>query len=204
VEFSRSFILELGRYARGPTIALAALAAPLDGAHAGFFDFLFSPPPPTYYQSAPPAYPSGMGPRWRPHVIFHARRPKPVALHHPHKVIAEKTRHAKLAHTVAGLMDDDSLQNGDAVMTDRGIRIFTGDAGSHHALDDFVKLSDTKGVSKRMRAALAEIDANRSEGRGSAPRASNIMTGRSAADSDVSAGALITDPRGRVIRYVGP
>lgn len=210
--FSRRLISGLGRYARGPAIAAAVLAMPFDSAHAGFFDFLFNPPPPV--QSQPPGYYSGrMAPRWHPHAYFHERRPRAMALHH-HPGSVEKTRHAKLshgdrshvavAHAAPGLMDDDSLQDGDAVMTDRGVRIFTGDSGDHHKPEDFAKLSETKGLSSRARTALVAIDANRSDGRGSNLHDTNVMTGRSAADSGVSTGKLIMDPRGRMIRYVGP
>ena len=53
------------------------------------------------------------------------------------------------------LMDDDSLRRGDAVVTPSGIRIFIGSSGSHHAPEDFRKLSEIKGLSKVERKALA-------------------------------------------------
>ncbi len=206
----------LANHARCAVLAAALFALPVDGAQAGFFDFLFNPPPPAAPSPPPGYYSGGARPRAHshPYPVFHARRPKPevaVALHHHHKVTAEKTRHAAASHAAMppraapGLMEDDSLEDGDAVMTDRGIRIFTGDSDSHHKPEEFTKLSETKGLSKHARAALAEIDANRSEGGGRALRDEfNVMTGRSAAESDASAGAVITDPRGRKIRYVGP
>ncbi|WOJ88748.1 hypothetical protein RZS28_13115 [Methylocapsa polymorpha] len=201
--FSQRLILGFGRHARVLAIAAAALASSLNGAHAGFFDFLFGPQP--VLRSPAPGYPGGMGPRWHPHAYFHARRPRVVVLHHRHLAAVEKTRHAAGSHAAPGIMEDDSLQDGDAVMTERGIRVFTGDdSRDHHKPEEFAKLSETKGLSSRARAALTAIDAHRSEGGGSLLRGPDVVTGRSAADSKVSEGELITDPRGRVIRYVGP
>lgn len=134
----------------------------------------------------------------RPHPRLHIERTAHAPASH------EKHAHVAAAHARPDLLNDASLQDGDAVMTNRGIRIFTGDSGDRHTLDEFAKLSETKGLSKRARATLAEIDANRSEGGGAAPRSSDVVTGRSAADREISAGSLITDPRGRLIRYVGP
>lgn len=205
--FSQTLISGFGRHARVLAIAAAALASSLNGAHAGFFDFLFGPQP--VLRSPAPGYSGGMAPRWHPHAYFYARKTRSVALHHRHLATVEKTRHAALSHAgpphpAPGLMDDDSLQDGDAVMTERGIRIFTGDSSDHHKPYEFAKLSETKGLSSRARTALTAIDAHRSDGGGSVLRGPDVVTGRSAADPEVSAGALITDPRGRVIRYVGP
>ncbi|WP_156898072.1 hypothetical protein [Methylocapsa acidiphila] len=189
---------------------MALLSLSTSSADAGFFDFLFSPPPPMMQQSPPPGY--AMRPRVHPRPTFHARkrtRETTVALHHPHhRLTVENARHSgaarAAAHAASGIMEDDSLEEGDAVMTDRGVRIFTGDSGKRHTPDEFAALHETKGLSKRARAALAEIDANRSERGGELQRQSDVVTGRSAAETGLSAGTLITDPRGRSIRYVGP
>jgi hypothetical protein len=104
-----------------------------------------------------------------------------------------------------GILDDDSLREGDAVMTHLGIKIFTGASGQHHKSGDFVSLAQTKKVSKRDLTALLAIDAHRSSGESAPATApSPIVTGRSVADSAVAAGEMITDPKGRAIRYVGP
>jgi len=193
-----------GRAARGAAFAAVALVLPLNTAHAGFFDFLFAPPPlaPTPYQG----YPGGMSPHWRGIPHYHRRRPKVVERRRHHNVAAiEKTRRGALTHIAAtGIMDDGSLQDGDAVMTQRGIRIFTGSSSAHHSQEDFAKLSEIKGLSGRARAALAAIDANRSEPGDHVLRHSDMLTGRSAADPRLSAGVMMADPKGRMIRYVGP
>ena len=126
------------------------------------------------------------------------------------------------------LMDDDSLRDGDAVMTADGLRVFIGEKGPHHEQDDFVKVSETDGLTRRKRAALLAVDKGY-------PGAPAVVTGRSvserksaeapvgasgdvaketaaaaedagnsAAPSELSAGVPIIDPRGRRLRYVGP
>lgn len=204
MRFFATIFSRRGRAARGAVFAAAALALalPLDTAQAGFFDFLFAPPPfaPNPYQG----YPGAMAPHWRgPHL--HRHRPK-IVERRRHRIAAiEKTQRGALTHIAStGIMDDKSLQEGDAVMTQRGIRIFTGSSNAHHSPDDFAKLSEIKGLPGRARAALAAIDANRSESGDLAPRQQGVLTGRSAADPRLSAGAMIADPKGRMIRYVGP
>ncbi|VFU08249.1 conserved protein of unknown function [Methylocella tundrae] len=97
-------------------------------------------------------------------------------------------------------MDDDSLRDGDAVMTPDGIRIFTGSSSTHHSTDDFAKISEIKGLPSRERNVLLAIDAGSSGGSGD----SALLVGRSVADSGLSEGAMITDAKGHRIRYVGP
>ena len=96
-------------------------------------------------------------------------------------------------------MDDESLRNGDVVMTADGIRVFTGSAGSHHNEDDFAKISDIKGLSKTQRSALLFIDSGAASAGSYA-----FVAGRSVAEGSTAAGEIITDPRGNKIRYVGP
>ena len=97
-------------------------------------------------------------------------------------------------------MDDESLRPGDAVVTASGIRIFIGSSGSHHAPEDFRKLSEIKGLPKRERKALAALD-----GQGSGPDGkSGMAAGRSASELKLVSGETIIDPQGRSIRYVGP
>jgi hypothetical protein len=113
-------------------------------------------------------------------------------------VVADNHPVGPLAPT--DLMDDDSLRLGDAVMTASGIRIFIGSSGTHHAPQDFRKLSEIKGLSKRERKALAALDTQ-----GSGPDGKQGMaTGRSASELNLVLGETIIDPQGRSIRYVGP
>ncbi len=98
------------------------------------------------------------------------------------------------------LMDDDSLQPGDAVMTASGIRIFIGPPGDHHAPEDFRKPSEIKGLPKVERKALAALD-DQGTGMDGKP---GMATGRSASERKLVFGETIIDPQGRSIRYVGP
>jgi hypothetical protein len=183
----------LSSAARRATIAVAsciALAIVVSPARAGFFDFLFP--------SAQPAMPA-----YRPPPHFFHRRIAHVE-HHQKKIVAAP-RHRIVeakAHPVApgavDLMDDDSLRDGDAVMTPTGLRIFVGSEGRHHSQGDFARISDTEGLSRRARSALLAVDA------GHAGEAPAPVTGRSATDTGISAGVPIVDPRGQKIRYVGP
>jgi hypothetical protein len=189
----------LRRCTKGASVAAAACLAltfPLASANAGFFDFLFAPQPSP--QIAVP-YPDQMSQRFG----YHRRRPKPVALHR--KIQMAKIHRSALPHLGLDFMDDDSLHNGDAVMTPSGIRIFTGSSSDRHSADDFSKLSEIKGLSSRKRAALVAIDAHLSAATEQPKdRAADAVTGRSVADAGVSEGSIITDPKGRQIRYVGP
>ena len=131
-----------------------------NSAKADFFDFLFGPRPAVV--SPMPIYPGRMSPRWRAEPRFHKREHHRVAHHHPvfvDKSGIEKGRHSNSPRAVTGLMDDDSLQDGDAVMTQSGIRIFIG-SGDHHRLEDFVSPSEIKGLSRRRRSSLAAIEAH--------------------------------------------
>lgn len=183
VRFSLS---KCARAASFAAVACLAFAFPLSAANAGFFDFLFAPLHP-----AQPTYSEQYAPRPLPK--------KKTAAHRPKNLVA-KLHPAKGAHAapVVGLMEDESLRNGDVVMTADGIRIFTGSSGSHHSEDDFTKISDTEGLSKTQRSALLFLDA------GSAGAEPAVLAGRSVADGSTAAGEIITDPRGNRIRYVGP
>ena len=116
------------------------------------------------------------------------------------KNLVAKLHPAKGTHAapVVGLMEDESLRNGDVVMTADGLRVFTGSAGSHHSEEDFAKISDTEGLSKTQRSALLFLDS------GAAGGGAMLVAGRSVAEPSNTAGEIITDPRGNKIRYVGP
>jgi hypothetical protein len=165
-----------------------ALIAPVSPAQAGFFDFLFPPQP---SPALAPGYPPGF--RYE-----HRQHRRKIAARHPRIVVARS--HPSSAHGVTGFMDDDSLRDGDAVMTPDGIRIFTGSSSAHHSADYFAKISEIKGLPSRERNALLAIDAGNSGGSGD----SALLIGRSVADSGLSEGAMITDAKGHRIRYVGP
>ncbi len=129
------------------------------------------------------------------HVEHHKKK---VAAAPRHRIVEAK------AHPVApgsvDLMDDDSLRDGDAVMTADGLRIFVGSEGRHHSSDDFARISETEGLSRRERSALLAVDAGRA-GEGRQPA---LVAGRSASNKGISAGVSIVDSRGARIRYVGP
>ena len=167
-------------------------------ADAGFFDFLFGPPPQT--RAVEPYYP------YPGHFRRHADR----GFHrHAHRLAARvklvvADRHPVRPLGPVDIMDDDSLKRGDAVMTQAGIRIFVGYSSSHHEPEDFRRISEIKKLSRRERSALAALDARSLNSREQKPAGKAIVTGRSASEQEVTVGETITDPNGRTIRYVGP
>jgi hypothetical protein len=176
---------------------LASMSAPLPASAAStdFFDFLFNPKSPLW---AP----------FRQEPEQPVQRAAPVRKKKPHNLamrtmhLVEKARPSGLPLASRDFMDDRSLRGGDAVMTPSGIRIFTGPPGSRHTPENFARLSEIKGLGKHERAALAVLD-DRGSGASRAEPERSLATGRSAAERD-AAGSLITDPKGRTIRYVGP
>lgn len=203
----------------GLAVALAPLALPVsfDAANAGFFDFLFQPqqPAPGAYAPQSPGFrethdrrhfhqrPSRRVAEHHPKRDEHRRAPKQIVLRHPkwdEKDSCCKSKEA--ARPAPVLLEDDSLREGDAVMTHSGIKVFTGDAGSHHKIDDFALVSDAD-ISKRARKALLAMDPFRSSS-DQLPAQAGLTTGRSAAEPHVTTGDMIVDPRGNMVRYVGP
>lgn len=202
---------------RNCALALAvvgvALSVPLESAKAGFFDFLFQPQlfAPEAYAPRPRRHPhsaSDFSRRHRLAIKRHAAKVRhagrPVALLHPKW--EEKDPCCKVAGAARPapvLLDDDSLREGDAVMTHSGLKVFMGDSGPHHRLEDFAPLSDAKSLPRRVRKILLELDPR---GSGNEPRRAQLelTTGRSAAAATMATGSMIVDPRGNRIRYVGP
>ncbi|WP_139223458.1 hypothetical protein [Methylocapsa palsarum] len=200
-------------------LALASFTLPisLNTANAGFFDFLFSSPQPAPSNYAP--QPRGLR-EAHSHRFFHLRSSRRFAEHHPtrddHRRATKQIvlRHPKwddkdaccrsreAARPAPVLLDDESLREGDAVMTHSGIKVFTGDAGPHHKIDDFALVRDA-GIPKRARKALLAMDPYRT-GSSALPVAAGLTTGRSAAEPLVAPGAMIVDPKGNNVRYVGP
>jgi hypothetical protein len=172
-------------------------------AHAGFFDFLFGP-----FQSRTVGHNGGYFggmPGYRG-PVFH-RHAERGFNRHEHQLaarrklsVANETGDSAPPPAPADLVDDDSLRPGDAVMTASGIRIFVGSSGTPHSPQDFRKLSEIKGFSKRERKALAALDAQGS----TLDSNPGMATGRSASELKTVSGETIIDPRGRSVRYVGP
>jgi hypothetical protein len=169
-------------------------------AQAGFFDFLFGPPPQTQAVRPYEAYPG----HFRRHAdpSFH-RQPHNFTAHRK-PVIVDRTDHKVGPQAPIDIMDDDSLQHGDAVMTQAGIRIFVGDSSDHHQPEEFRKISEIKKLSQRERKALAALDAPGANPGGQTAGQSDMVTGRSATEHNVTTGETITDPNGRTVRFVGP
>ena len=179
-------------------VAVAGISFP-SIAQAGFFDFLFGPPS---QQAVRPyeAYPG----HFRRHAdpSFHRHAHNFTA--HRKLVVADRTDHKVGPQAPIDIMDDDSLQQGDAVMTQAGIRIFVGDSSDHHQPEEFRKISEIKKLSQRERKALAALDAPGASPGGQTAGQSDMVTGRSATEHNVAAGETITDPNGRTVRFVGP
>jgi hypothetical protein len=185
------------------TVGLGQSAIFSGTARAGFFDFLFGPPPQAPaargYEPYPPHMRAPRYPlRWR---AFRKHQ------HREHQFTARRTlivaniaEHPGRLGGPVDLMEDESLRKGDAVMMPGGIRIFVGYPGSPHTPEDFRKPADVNGLSKRERKAFAGLDAQDTDSAGK-----SVMTsGRSAQQLKEGVGKTITDPKGRLIRYVGP
>ena len=176
-------------------------------AHAGFFDFLFGPPPAARSYAYPGGEPfRGGGPVFRRRAEHPTHRHAHVLATHRKVILAAKTDHPEAVGPQApvDLMDDDSLRHGDAVMTQTGIKIFVGYSSDHHRPEDFRKISEIKKLSKRERSAFAALDASSLNQGAQSGSNSGMATGRSASENKLTAGETITDPNGRTIRYVGP
>lgn len=178
--------------------ALAFTFYPAAPAKAGFFEDLFGSLSAVFDPSAQPQRQMRPGP---PPTM---RKVKKRSAAKPRLTVVEKKRRTGPPMPLPGLMEDPSLQMGDAVMTKGGVRIFTGSTGTHHRPQDFVSLADVRGLPKRTRTSLAEIDANRARPDRLAASKASLMTGRSAAELPLETGTLVTDSRGRTLRYVGP
>jgi hypothetical protein len=191
-----------GRLIMAAAAALLALILALPGsAQAGFFDELFGQlfRPPVYqsYRAYPPrgATP-GYRPRWH---HFGHKAGRNVATH-KRTIVVERPEKAVERQEPVDIMEDKSLRRGDAVMTVAGIRVFVGDSGDRHDPEDFRRPSEVRGLSKIERKALAALDTKGS----ASDLTGGIATGRSATDRKITAGEIITDAKGRTIRYVGP
>jgi len=168
-------------------------------AQAGFFDFLFGPPPQAVRPYEPfPGY-------VHRHVVHRFHWPAHKFAARRKFILADKKRdHPMGPQAPTDIMDDDSLRRGDAVMTQAGIRIFEGYSSDHHRPEDFLKISEIKKLSQRERRALAALDSPVSNKGGQTAGKPDIVTGRSATEDQITVGETIIDPNGRTVRYVGP
>ena len=171
------------------------LAALPGTAQAGFFEQLFGAAP----QSAPPVLAPSYGydgPR--------AFEGAPVP-HRAKRKVAVADQKPKLQKPT-DLMHDTTLQNGDAVMTKDGLRVYIGDEGAaKHKRDDFEPINAVDGMPKQERNALVAMDTTVNDPLRGALTPDTIASGRSASvASPVSAGHAVVDPRGKTVRYVGP
>jgi len=174
-------------------------------AHAGFFDFLFGAQPASRsYEAFPGGAPFRAGPVFRRRADHPYHRHAHALAAHRKVLLAEKTDYPVGPQAPVDLMDDDSLQHGDAVMTQTGIKIFVGYSSDHHRPEDFRKISEIKKLSKRERGAYAALDAPGLNPGGQTAGSPGVVTGRSASENKITTGETITDPNGRTIRYVGP
>ncbi len=102
----RMSLADCARQAAIAATAGLALTVPFNAANAGFFDFLFAPQP---AQTAAPIY------RPAPHFHYHHQPKRKVVSRHAK--FADDRTHPSPARLVSSFMDDDSLKDGDVVMT---------------------------------------------------------------------------------------
>jgi hypothetical protein len=173
---------------------------PMVNAQAGLFDFLNqSAPEPQRTLTIERPAPANLPPI-QPLPQYKVEPPRHIT------VVHENTQEKApiLERQSPGLIKDPTLRDGDAVMTQHGIRIFAASFDGRRP-NDFVTLAETKGLTLEERTALAEIDAHRSEEGWQSKSAGHdqLITGRSAANT-AHAWKWLRDPKGHLVRYVGP
>jgi hypothetical protein len=183
---------------RSVLLACIAFSVQTGVAHAGFFDMLFG----TQGQPAAPSYNAPLDDSYLQARPFDRMR-------RPHKHVAAELKedHAaiKEAAKTTDIMHDKTLRPGDAVVTEKGVRIFEGEKSSSHDGDDFIKVSEAPKLSPELRNTLDAIDAHRSQpswqmGEAELP----LQTGRSSASDAPQSALAATDKDGHTIRNVGP
>jgi hypothetical protein len=201
----------------GTVVLIGSAISPALG--AGFFETLFGPSP---KQAAPPPPPfQKVYPRGDLRTIqrFHAIRKIHPAFHRE-KVAAlgrpfsEKDKSApvkccaSVAEAMRAISHDRTLQPGDLVMTERGLKIFVGASGGFHAARDFAAFRQTRGFSPDLRQS-ASLGRTKSAG---AARSLTIFSQQSKSnhENDISLRPLddaarrtVVDARGRRLRLVG-
>jgi hypothetical protein len=184
----------------GLASAIAISYAPFDPARAGLFDFLNQGTPELGQRTIERPEPTDLPAILNPVAKSHAEAPRHITVvHHT------QDKDAVLARQSAAFMKDSTLRDGDAVMTQNGIRIFAASVSDGHRANEFATLAETNGLSPAQRTALAEIDAQRSEAGGQSKSTGHdqLITGRSATTSD-HPWKWVRDPKGQLVRYVGP
>ncbi|ACB94520.1 hypothetical protein [Beijerinckia indica] len=184
-----------------PLLFLAgAWLLPVQPAQAGFFEALFG------LENNEPRI--SVMPAERHHTIHHPspkKRPKMHARVHaaPKPVIM----HVLTGEPMQALMRDTTLQQGDVVMTPKGLRIFMGESESPHEAKDFLALSALSGRKARHKELLTAIDSARANPI-FPPRqevTDDLASGRSVAlDASVSIPIALRSETRPFIRYVGP
>jgi hypothetical protein len=183
---------------RSALLACAAFSLQTGVAHAGLFDMLFG----SQGQSTAPSYDAPLDdPSVLPQAFGRIRRP------HRHVAVELKEDHAaiKEAAKSTDIMHDKTLRPGDAIVTEKGVRIFEGEKSADHDIDDFVRVAEAPKMSQELRGTLGEIDAHRSQpswqiGEAELP----VQTGRSSASDAPQSVKVAVDANGHTIRNVGP
>ena len=123
---------------------------------SSFFKAIFSPPP----APAPVYQPFEYGP------APDAERPRPRVLHRPRTAPGaeaqggpEKSKAlGEFENPLPALLVDSTLEPGDMVMFPDGLRVFTGQPGSHHEMRDFKPVTQAgKAVSRETRKLVAQL-----------------------------------------------
>ena len=180
-------------------------------AQAGFFESLFGLTPASVQPSTAIAPASPQSPISGRHqasrqtglISQHRKRYHNHPSYKGSQVAAAVVSDKPLLQRKTRLLDDRTLRVGDAVMTNDGIRIFSGAVGAHHEVKHFVALRNAQHVAKSARAILSQIDdAARSDiGRDRTP--TDLQSGRSVGTAADQWRPSYADPNTSV-RYVGP
>jgi hypothetical protein len=172
------------------------ISLPAASARAGLFDFFNPAPPEPQYVTIERPDPAVAPPLITP------LPPHRVEIHRRISIVHRNPsdKGPVLTGKFADLQKDGTLREGDAVMTQGGIRIFAGDPQGPHRPSEFAKLDDAKGLTSTEQVALAAIDAHPNE----TISGDAVVTGRSSAANSSLAWKWLRDPKGRLVRYVGP
>lgn len=71
---------------------------------------------------------------------------------------AEDDEASKVSDSTQALMQDATLREGDAVVTDEGVRVFEGSKACPHAISDFRTLAEARDLARGTRRVLAEVE----------------------------------------------
>ncbi len=186
----------LGVFGRFLSI-VGLVALPVFSAQAGLFDF-FSPFEPEPQRAIEQPATSELPP---PVIPLQQHRVET----HRHMMVVRKNPNDKTPadHRSLGLKKDSTLREGDAVMTANGRRIYASASSSQ--MSEVAKLdgaNGAKGLSQTEQTALAAVDVQKTETKSAS--ADELLTGRSSATESSVAWKWLRDPKGKLVRYVGP